>query len=241
MEKEEGITIKKHTLWQVGTFVFAALFVASLFTGGFGMGGNSEGTITGGAVGVPTNPTPTPTPEPSNVQVSADDDPVMGKENAPVTIIEFSDYQCPFCSRFWSDTLPQIKYQYIDTGKVKFVYRDFPLTSIHPIAQPAAEAAECVRDAAKGSDEAYFKMHDKIFENQQSLSQENLKTWAKQLGYDISSCLDSGKFRGEVQKDLSEGSSAGVQGTPGFFVNGKPISGAQPFAVFKQAIDAELQ
>ena len=83
-------------------------------------------------------------------------------------------------------------------------------------------------------------MHDKIFQNQQALSTENLKAWAKELGYDITSCLDSGKFRSEVQKDSSDGQSAGVQGTPAFFINGKLVSGAQPFSVFKQAIDAEL-
>jgi len=235
--KGNMITIKKHTLWQVGTFIFAALFVVSLFTGGFS---GSNAGVTGAAVGAPTNPTPTPIPEPSNVQVSVDDDAVLGNKDAKVTIIEFSDYQCPFCGRFWSDTLPQIKSQYIDTKKVKLVYRDFPLTSIHPNAQPAAEAVECVRYVAKGSDEAYFKMHDKIFQNQQALSTENLKAWAKELGYDITSCLDSGKFRSEVQKDSSDGQSAGVQGTPAFFINGKLVSGAQPFSVFKQAIDAEL-
>jgi|SRR3989344_2991864 len=239
MEKEESITIKKHTLWQVGTFLFAALLVVSLFTGGFGMGDNNP-TITGGAVGVPTNPTPTPTPQPSNVKVSADDDAFLGKKDAPVTIIEFSDYQCPFCARFRDQTFDQLKAEYIDTGKVKFVYRDLPLTSIHSMAQPAAEAAECVRDSAKGSNEAYFKMHDKIFAGQTSLSNENLKLWAKDLGYDIGSCLDSGKFKSEVQKDSSDAQAAGGQGTPYFVINDKPLSGAQPFSVFKQAIDAEL-
>ncbi len=164
----------------------------------------------------------------------------MGDPNAPVTIIEFSDYQCPFCHRFWSQTLPQIKQEYIDTGKVKLVYRDFPLSSIHQYAQKAAEAAECVRDAAGGSDEAYFKMHDKLFENQQDLSVENLKAMAQELGYDISSCLESDKFKDEVQKDFTDGSAAGVRGTPSFFINGKPLSGAQPFSAFKQIIDSEL-
>ena len=136
-----------------------------------------------------------------------------------------------------------IKSQYVDTGKVKIVFRDFPLNSIHPLAQPAAEAAECVRE--KGKDEAYWKMHDKIFENQQALSNDNLKKWAKELGYDISSCLDSGKFRSEVQKDTSDAQAAGGQGTPYFVIigsdgKGTPLSGAQPFDAFKQIIDAKL-
>ncbi|MEX2017303.1 MAG: DsbA family protein, partial [Candidatus Pacearchaeota archaeon] len=184
-----------------------------------------------------------------------DDDAVLGDANAPVTIIEFSDYQCPFCRKFWTETLPQIKLEYIDTGKVKFVYRDFPLTSIHPGAQPAAEAAECARDLY-GGDDAYFKMHDKIFSEQNifdggdpntgpvrstvSFTDSDLKQWAKELGYDISSCLDSGEFRQEVLNDLSDATSAGGQGTPYFVINGKPLSGAQPFAVFKQVIDSEL-
>ena len=174
----------------------------------------------------------------SGVVASEDDDAILGDKNAEITIIEFSDYQCPFCERFWSDTLPLIKKEYIDTGKVKLVYRDFPLTSIHPQAQGAAEAAECVRE--KGGDEAYFSYHDKIFGNQQSLSDSNLKKWAKELGYDIDSCLDSGKYRNEVLNDLNDGSSAGVSGTPAFFINGVFVEGAQPFANFKQIIDAEL-
>ena len=169
--------------------------------------------------------------------VDADDDAFFGDENAPVTIIEFSDYQCPFCERFWSETLPSIKSEYIDTGKVKFVYRDFPLNALHPMAESAALAAEC---AGEQGDEAYFKYHDKIFENQQSLSVENLKKWAKELGYNIDSCLDSKKYLSEVNGDLSDGQSAGISGTPGFLINGIKLSGAQPFSAFKQIIEQEL-
>ena len=103
-------------------------------------------------------------------------------------------------------------------------------------AQPGA--AECVRD--QGGDEAYFEMHDKIFANQQALSIASLKTWAQELGYSIDSCLDSGKFESEVANDLADGQAAGGRGTPYFVINGKPLSGAQPFSAFKQIIDAEL-
>jgi len=227
--KKETVTIKKEALWMMGTFLFAVLFVISLLTGGFSGGDNNVAPAPSGNQ---------PTPTPSAVKVSADDDAVLGDKDAPVEIIEFSDYQCPFCSRFWSDTLTQIKSEYIDTGKVKFIYRDFPLNSIHPMAQIAAESTECVRD--QGGDEAFWEMHDKIFGNQQSLSEANLKAWAQEIGYNIDSCLSSGKFESEVNKDLSDGQAAGARGTPYFVVNGQAISGAQPFSVFKQAIDAQL-
>ncbi|MBS3128381.1 DsbA family protein [Candidatus Woesearchaeota archaeon] len=168
---------------------------------------------------------------------TADDDAFKGNANAPVTIIEFSDFQCPFCKRFYEDTLPQLLKEYVDTGKAKFVYRDYPL-DFHPQAQKAAEAAECAGDQGK-----FWEMHDKLFENQQSLSVENHKKWATELDLDttkFNDCLDTGKNAEEVQKDLAEGSAAGVSGTPGFFVNNQIISGAVPFAVFKEAIDAEL-
>jgi protein-disulfide isomerase len=176
-------------------------------------------------------------PTGGKIDVSADDDAVLGDKDAPVTIIEFSDYECPFCSRFWSDTLPQLKREYIDTGKVKLVYRDFPL-SIHPNAQIAAEAAECAGEQGK-----YWEMHDQIFENQGQLGEGALKQWALGLGLDsgkFNSCLDSGKFTSEVQKDLADGSAVGASGTPTFFINGRKIVGAQPFSAFKAIIDSEL-
>jgi len=170
--------------------------------------------------------------------VVSEDDPFLGDENAPVTIVEFGDYQCPICQRFWANTLPQIKSQYIDTGKVKYVFRDFPLTSIHPMAMASAEAANCVFE--QGGNKAYFEYHNKLYANQYVLSVNNLKIWANEIGYNIDNCLDSGKFRKEIRDDLSSGQSSGVRGTPSFFVNGKPLSGAQPFPVFQQLIEAEL-
>jgi len=169
--------------------------------------------------------------------VGPDDDPSKGDENAPVTIIEFSDYQCPFCSRFYSQTLPQIQKKYIDTGKVRFVYRDFPL-SIHPQAVPAAIAANCAGEQGK-----YWEYHNKIFDNQRSLSESNYLQWAEDLGLDknaFATCLKDPKQKAEVQKDFADGSAAGVSGTPAFFINGRLVSGAQPFSVFEQAIEAEL-
>ncbi len=243
---KDTITIKKDSLWKYSTFLLLAVLIIGAFM--FYKGDN--GSPTGNVVNNPGEQLPG---QNARAEVSIDDDAVLGDEDAPVTIIEFSDYQCPFCRKFWTETFPLIKKEYIDTGKASFVYRDFPLDSIHPAATPAAIAAECVRE--KGGDEAYFKMHDKIFAEGNVLDSgtENgpvtktaqfgnteLKQWAKELGYDIGSCLDSNKYKSEIQKDLADGSAAGVQGTPAFFVNGKLLSGAQPFSAFKQAIDAEL-
>jgi protein-disulfide isomerase len=174
--------------------------------------------------------------ETSRVQVSIDDDTIKGDSNAPVTIVEFSDFQCPFCARFYTGAYQQIKQQYIDTGKVKFVYRDFPLGN-HEYAQKAAEAAECADDQGK-----YYEMHDKLFETG-LLDVANLKLHASNLGLDTAKfdeCLDSGKYYNEVQKDFKDGQAAGVDGTPQFFINGIRVRGAQPFSAFQQIIEAEL-
>ena len=137
--------------------------------------------------------------------------------------------------------MSSIEKNYIKTGKVKLYYRDFPLSNIHSNAQKAAEAARCVREQ-KG-DDGFWKMHNKLFENQQDLSIENYKKWARELGVSGSkfdSCLDEGKYESSVQKDSTYGQSLGVQGTPAFFINGQLVSGAQPYSVFEQVIEAEL-
>ena len=125
--KEESLTFKvsKQTPWQAATVVLAILFIISLATGGFGVGGDD--TPTGAVVApTPTAPAPTEPPVEQRIKVSTDDDAVKGDENAGVTIIEFSDYECPFCGRFYTQTLPQLESEYIDTGKVNLVFRDFP-------------------------------------------------------------------------------------------------------------------
>lgn len=224
----DTIRIKKESLWKYSTFVLAAILIIGaivFFT---------SGDTTGRVVDDSGNALPSTG---GNVQVSIDDDATRGDEDAKVTIVEFSDYECPFCGRYFQQTYGQLKTDYIDTGKVRYVFRDFPL-SFHQNAMPAALAAECIKE--KGGDEAYWKMHDKMFENQESLGKDNLKAWAKEIGYDISSCMDSEKYKSEIQKDMRDGQEYGVQGTPAFFINGKLISGAQPYSVFKQAIDAEL-
>jgi len=194
-------------------------------------GNNDTGTIA-------PAPTPTPTPSPIiNMEELAQEDKIEGDPNAPITIVEFSDFECPFCSRFYSQTLIQLRTEYIDTGKVKLIYRDFPL-SFHPEAQPAAEAAECANEQGK-----FKEYHDMIFENQSQIGDATYKRWAAELGLDteqFNSCVDEGKYRAEVQADFAAGQAAGVSGTPTFFINGQKIVGAQPFSVFQQIIDAEL-
>ena len=195
-------------------------------------------------VAIPLSDSPQ-SPQPSNNQelnqrvedISQDDDAIKGDINAPVTIIEFSDYECPFCGRFFEQTLQLLDEKFIKTGKVKLVYRDFPL-DIHPNAQKAAEAAECAGEQGK-----YYEMHDKLFENQNKLDINSLKQHAKDVGLnsgDFNACLDSGKMSDEVLKDFIDGQSYGVTGTPTFFVNGRPVLGAQPFSEFEKIIMEEL-
>ncbi len=176
----------------------------------------------------------------ARVDVGVDDDAIKGDSNALVTIIEFSDYECPFCGRYFQQTYPQIIREYVDSGKVKIVFRDFPL-SFHENAQKAGEAAEC---AGEEGNEAYWKMHDKLFENQDKLDIDSLKQYAKDIGLNsnnFNKCLDSGKMASEIQKDFKDGQDAGVSGTPAFFINGIPLTGAQPFEAFKKIIDTELE
>ncbi|MBI1969641.1 DsbA family protein [Candidatus Woesearchaeota archaeon] len=230
MDKEMSRTII------VVVAILAVTYLLVQFRGGFG-GEMGTGEQPSAPTIQPTQPT-RPTQQARITDIGADDDPSRGDKSAPVTMIEFSDFQCPFCGRFWSQTLPQIEQEYIKTGKVKFVYRDFPLDAIHPNARPAAEAAECADEQGK-----FWEFHDKIFQNQQQLSVENYKKWAAELGLNaekFNGCVDSKKYAEEVSKDLADATAAGGTGTPYFLINGKPLTGAQPFAAFKAAIDAEL-
>lgn len=228
---DDVIRIRKDDLWKYSTFLLLAVVVI----GGFALFNGSSST--GQVINNPQIPAPNIPTQLAQVTASVDDDPFLGDENAPVKLIEFSDYQCPFCGRFYSQTLGEITTKYIDTGIVKYVVRDFPL-SFHPQAQKSAEAAECA-----GEQDKYFEMHDKLFEQGVSGGVASFKLYAGQIGLDqgkFDKCLDSGEMASEVQKDAQDGQSYGVQGTPAFFVNGKLISGAQPFSAFQQAIEAEL-
>lgn len=182
------------------------------------------------------------------VTMSVGDGPALGNADAPITIVEFSDYQCPFCKRHFTNTLSVLKTNYIDTGKVRYVFRDFPLDSIHPYARKAAEAAHCAGDQGK-----FWDMHDVMFTNQGELMQENLKGFARDMKLDVeafNACLDGGKYAKTVEADVAAGSAAGVTGTPKFFIGkAKPdgtmvatlMKGAQPAEVFSQVIDRLLE
>ncbi len=178
-----------------------------------------------------------------DIKISPEDH-VLGNEDAKVTIVEFSDFQCPFCRSFWKDTLSQIRTEYIDTGKAKLVYKHFPL-DFHPSAKIAAQASECASEQSK-----FWEMHDKIYAEQEKLgtgtvqfTAKDLKKWAVQIGLEakaFNACLDSGKYAARVDSDAAYGAQLGVSGTPSFFVNGQLTVGAQPFATFKALIDTEL-
>ena len=172
--------------------------------------------------------------------INIDGEPQHGNPDAKVTVFEYSDYECPFCGKFYSESYKKLKEEYIDTGKINFVYKDFPL-GFHAKAVPVAAAANCVlRDL--GNDK-YFEMHDKIFENQNSMSDSNYKKWALELGMDsdsYDSCIVDSEILDEINGDLAEGSQLGVSGTPSFFINGNLIVGAQPYSVIKAAIEKAL-
>ena len=177
--------------------------------------------------------------------------PSKGAKDAPLTLVEFTDFQCPYCGRYFSNTLPEVIKQYVDTGKVRYVVRDMPLASIHPYAQKAAEAALCAGVQGK-----YWEMHDALFKDQAHLKPEDLASRAQQVGLldpaQFSQCLDQGEQAETAQQGVKAGMQAGVRGTPSFFLGltnadapdtlhaTQMIRGAQPFAAFKQTIDAML-
>ena len=179
--------------------------------------------------------------------VTTGDNPTLGRRDAPVTIVEFSDYECPFCRQFVTTTMPALKSGYVDTGKVRWVFRDFPIDRIHPNARKASEAARCAGDQGK-----YWQMHDALFQNPQALTADRLPEHASALGLDraaFEACLASGKHANEVQKNYADGTAAGVRGTPSFVVGrtrtddtveGVMIVGARPLADFRQEIERVL-
>lgn len=163
-------------------------------------------------------------------------DPFEGNENAKVVIVEFSDFQCPACGAAYT-IMKEVRETYGD--QIKFVYKDFPLTNIHPYAWKAAEAGQCALEQGM-----FWEYHDKMFENQQDLRVSKLKQYAADVGFDtaqFNSCLDSGKMYSSVAEDQKEGLKLVVEATPTFFVNGRKYQDVQPFEKFQQLIEAELR
>ena len=193
-----------------------------------------------------------PTNQPAlPLKISSENNPVIGNPDAPITIIEFSDFQCPFCAKFHMQTLPTIMDEYINKGIVKLVFRDFPIQNIHPNAVPASIAAECANEQGK-----FEQMYHMLFKKQKEWS--NLETsyaiasfnqYASELQLNeekFDSCIKNVKYIEEVQKDLDEGRTFGVTGTPGFFIGNEEIGfvelkGAQPFESFKKVLDNQLE
>jgi protein-disulfide isomerase len=167
--------------------------------------------------------------------VSAAGAPVRGSEKAPVTIIEFSDFHCPYCKQV-QPTLSRILSEYGD--RVRLAYRDFPLDQLHPSARTAAEAARCANDQGK-----FWEFHDKLYAGGTDASPETLTRLAREIDMDVvafQKCVSIGKHRSEIDRDIQEATNFGVTGTPGFFINGRLVSGAQAYEGFAQIINEEL-
>lgn len=247
--KDDSISISKSVFKKILIGIIGVAILSAFF-GGYFIGINSaepEQIYIQNAediLGTTENKQAIPPP------ISLDDDPVLGNPNAPLTMVEFSDFQCPFCAKFHAQTLPLIKENYIKSGKVNFVYRDFPITGIHPNAMPAALAAECADDQGK-----FWEYHDMIFANQDSWKSLDVSSayvtfqeYAKELGLDtseFSSCLTTAKHSQEVNKDLQDGQNYGVAGTPGFFIGNEKIGyvavgGAKPYDAFEQVLNSQL-
>ena len=253
----EQITVKKSTFNIVIIGLIITIGVAAFFVGSYTSTLNSnqiseevlDKALAKLELKLLQNQLPTKQPV-APVKISVDDDPIIGNADAPITIIEFSDFQCPFCARFHTQTLPLLLEEYIEQGKVKLVFRDFPIQSIHPNAVPASVAAECANEQGK-----FREMHDMLFEKQNEwnkletadtlslFSQYASNMQLEQNAFD--SCLTSEKYIEEIKNDLNDGREYGVSGTPGFFVGNDQVGyvelkGAQPFDSFKKVIDAQL-
>lgn len=202
----------------------------------------------------PTQPQATAQPVPNTpVKVDISNSPILGDKNATLTLVEFSDYECPFCKKSFDELLPELKKNYISTGKLRLIYKNLPLP-FHPNAAKEAEASLCARD--QGGDTAFYKYHDQIFTKTTSggtgIALDQLPVLAKGVGLNVAQfqkCLDSAKFKALVDKDTAEAQKVGASGTPTWFlgkttsndsVEGTIMVGAQPFSAFKTAIDQQL-
>jgi len=183
---------------------------------------------------------------PQNLTVKGDAIYVLGKSDAPLTLVEFTDYQCPFCGRFEQNTFPEIKKNYIDTGKLRLIVRDLPLEGLHPFALKAAQSVHCAGDQGK-----FWEMKDVVFRNQNRLDADSLAGYAKELSLNddtFKSCMADGKHLKEIGDEARYAQSLGITGTPTFIlgktagdsVEGLVIVGAQPLEAFSAAIDGML-
>lgn len=233
-----------------------ALVESSKNIGGLSLARNIQvagGTVATPAATVAATATPrattaaTATPEPSVLKPKVDlaGWPYLGPADAKVTLVEYTDMQCPFCSRHHTQSYPKIKTDYVDAGKIRYVIKQFPLSSIHPDAENAGYATQC---AVKQDNVKSVDYVDKVFDNQDDLSVASLKKYAGEVGLDATKfgeCLDKQETKGEVDASFQEGTENGVSGTPSFLVlkadgSAERIVGAQPFTAFKAALDRAL-
>jgi protein-disulfide isomerase len=196
--------------------------------------GSSNTVASGDTNSPPDNVVPGPTEEMPRFEIPADDDPYLGPEDAPILIVEFSDFNCGFCRRFHSETFNALLEEYPD--QIRFVYRDYPITSQESFY--AAQAAECAHEQGK-----FWDYHDLLFSGGLTLGRDTYVSYAEELGMDsedLVNCLDSERYAEEVSGDASFASNLGLTGTPTFFINGIPLVGAQPLSQFTAVIDEEL-
>ncbi|GMV32983.1 DsbA family protein [Chloroflexi bacterium CFX2] len=231
---EDTITFKRSHFYSV---LVVLAFAVGILTGYVVWGRTSPQTqVAANDQPVVQAPAVTQAPQFTRYDIPADGFPGIGPADAPIVIVEFSDFQCPFCKRFYDETYQQLMDAY--PGKIRFVYRHLPLTSIHPEAFPAAEASMCANEQ-----NAFPQYHNKLFENQDKLGRDLYLQIAADLSLDTDSfeeCLATGRYKDLVQQDSDFALNLGVQSTPTFFINGLAIVGAQPISAFKQVIDMEL-
>lgn len=219
-------------------YFFSALvvvaFAVGVLTGFFVWGYNQPAGTANQPSGQPEAVT-TQAPQYVRYDIATEGYPSLGPDDAPITIVEFGDFECPFCKRFQQETYQPLLDAY--PGQIRFVYRNLPLTSIHPEAFPAAVASLCAKEK-----NVFWEYHDKLF-NGETLSRDVYLQYASELNLnveDFTACLDSGKFDDFIQQDMDFAFNLGVQSTPTFFINGLALVGAQPLSSFQNLIDKEL-
>ncbi len=246
-EAKDTITFKRTHLYAV---LLPLAFVLGLSVGYLMWGRGYEAEAVRQAAAAPVNVeassgTPasqssdqsqTATQKVTRYDVSVDDDPSIGPADAAITIVEFSDFECPYCRKWHDEVYPRLMEAF--AGQVRLVYRDFPLSSIHNNAAAAAQSADCANEQG-----AYWEYQDKLFSMERGLSSEAYQGYAQDLGLDTSKfneCLQDEKYKDEVDADFEFAARLGVRSTPTFFINGIALVGAQPFEVFQQVIEKEL-
>ena len=192
-----------------------------------------------------TAPAPRRKAKPTSARVATLGNPILGDLKAPITLVEFTDYQCPFCRKFYLQAYKELKKQYVDTGKLRFVLRDLPLAK-YQYAKPAAIASHCA-----GEQNKFWEMHDALFEGRGKLNPDDVLRYASSIGLQedpFKACMTSGKFNNDIKQDVQDARSAGIRGTPAFvigkttedMVSGTLIAGTNPLAALKQEIDKLL-